>query len=172
MLPDEGDFAVARLRLLSPRQYALSLLVATGRADFAAPDALQSRVERLAGASGVERVKQYLSAEEKAAPLSSQLDRDSQSSADEALYLSNNTAIQTLVAAEPNTLAAKLAELSDNTQIADAAIRQVYCRPPAAGEVDRLAEWLVARSHASSKSACCEQLIWVLATSAEFRFQH
>jgi hypothetical protein len=172
MLPDEGDFAVARLRLLSPRQYALSLLVATGRADFAAPDALQSRVERLAGASGVERVKQYLSAEEKAVPLSSQLDRDSQSSADEALYLSNNTAIQTLVAAEPNTLAAKLAELSDNTQIADAAIRQVYCRPPAAGEVDRLAEWLVGRSHASSKSACCEQLIWVLATSAEFRFQH
>jgi hypothetical protein len=175
-LPEEGDFAVARLRLLSPRQYALSLLVATGRAEFAAPDALQSRAERLAGASGVDRVKQYLAAEEKASPLLSQLDpgEDGQSSADEALYLSNNATVQTLVAAEPGTLAARLAEMSDHRQIAEAAIRHVFCRPPAEGEIDRLAEWLAGRSHASSisKAAACEQMVWTLVTSAEFRFQH
>jgi hypothetical protein len=173
-LPEEGDFAVARLRLLSPRQYALSLLVATGRAEFGEPDALQSRAERLAGAAGVDRVKQYLAAEDKAAPLLAQLDpgEDGQSSAGEALYLSNNAAMQTLVAAEPGTLATRLAEMSDNTKITEAAIRHVFCRPPAEGELERLSEWLVGRSHDSSQTAACEQLVWTLVTSAEFRFQH
>ena len=170
-LPVENDFAVARLRLLSPRQYAMSLLVATGRADFTEPDALQSRAEKLVGAAGLDRVKQYLSAEEKAAPLLAQLDpgHDGQSSATEALYLSNNPAVQALVGAEPGTLAVRLAELSDPRQIAEAAVRQVFSRPPAAGEVERLAEWF---GQQPGKSRACEQLLWILLTSAECRFQH
>lgn len=171
-LPDERHFAVARLRLLAPRQYALSLVVATGRAEFGAADPVQARAEKLAGASGVSRIAQYLAAEEKAAPLLSELDPgyDGQTSAAEALYLSNHPAVQTLMSAEPGTLAARLAALSDPRQIAEAAIRHVHCRPPAEGEVDRLANWY---SHEQQEPArICEQLVWVLATSAEFRFQH
>jgi hypothetical protein len=175
-LPDEGDFAVARLRLLTPRQYALSLLVATGRAPFAAPDALQARAEKLSGAAGVERIKQYLAAEQQAAPLLSQLDpgHDGQTSAAEALYLSNNPAVQTLVSADPGTLAARLAEMTDLKQIAEMSIRHVYCRSPAEGEVDRVTSWLAEQSRVPSydKTRACEQLLWILVTSAEFRFQH
>ena len=170
-LPEEGDFAVARLRLLSPRQYAMSLLVATGRAEFTAPDALQSRAERLAGAAGTDRIKQYLSAEEKASPLLAQLDpgHDGQTSATESLYLSNNPAVQALVSAEPGTLTMRLAEMGEPRQIAEAAIRHVFSRPPAAGEVERLAEWF---GQQPEKQRDCEQLIWILLTSAECRFQH
>lgn len=170
-LPEEGDFAVSRLRLLSPRQYAMSLLVATGRAEFTEPDAFQTRAEKLTGAAGMNRIKQYLSAEEKAAPLLSQLDpgHDGQTSATESLYLSNNLAVQTLVSAEPGTLTARLAEMAESRQTAEAVIRHVFSRPPAAGEVDRLAEWL---GQQPEKQQACEQLVWILLTSAESRFQH
>ncbi|HEX5106379.1 MAG TPA: DUF1549 domain-containing protein [Pirellulaceae bacterium] len=175
-LPEEGDFAASRLRLLSPRQYAMSLLVATGRAEFGPADALQARAEKLAGSEGVGRVAQYLAAEEQARPLFSQIDptEGGQSSADEALYLSNSAAIQTLVSAEEGTLAARLAEMSDDRSIAEAAIRHVYCRPPDEGEIERLAGWLDEQSQAPSfeKVRTCEQIVWILVTSAEFRFQH
>jgi hypothetical protein len=152
-------------------------LVATGRADFAPPDALQTRAERLSGAAGVHRVQQYLAAEEKAAPLLSQLDpgEDGQTSASEALYLSNNAAVQSLVSAEPLTLAARLAALKDQRQMAESAVRAVLCRPPAAGEVDRLTAWMAQQQLAGpppEPARLCEQLIWALVASAEFRFQH
>jgi hypothetical protein len=76
--------------------------------------------------------------------------------------------VQKLVSAEAGTLAARLAELKDERQIAEAAIRHVFCRPPADGEVERLAAWLATQD----QSHRCEQLLWVLAASAEFRFQH
>jgi hypothetical protein len=171
-LPDEGDFAVTRLRLLSPRQYALSLLVATGRADFAPADALQTRAEKLAGADGIGRIQQYLAAEEQARPLLAQLDpaEEGQSSADEALYLSNNPGLQTLVSAEPGTLAARLAEMSDPRQIAQTAVRHAFSRPPTEAEFERVTQFLAEQT--GEKSRACEQLVWVLVTSAEFRFQH
>jgi hypothetical protein len=170
-LPSEGDFAVNRLRLLSPRQYAASLLVATGRVAFGPVDPLQSRAEKLADATGVSRIGQYLAAEAKAAPFWPQLDpgEDGQSSADEALYLSNNPAVQALVAGEPGTLAARLADARDPRQVAEMAVRHVFGRSPAEGEVERLTEWL---SQQPDKPRACEQLVWTLVTSAEFRFQH
>jgi hypothetical protein len=175
-LPAEGDFAVMRVRLLSPRQYTLSLLVATGRADFAAPAARRQRAEKLAGGSGAARIEQYLAAEELAAPLWPQLDpgQDGQTSTAEALYLSNNAAVQTPVKAEPGTLAAQLAKLDDAKQIADAAIRQFYCRQPAEGEAARLADWLNSQKLETTeqRTSTCEQLLWALATAAEFRLQH
>jgi len=176
-LPDERHFAAMRLRLLSPRQYALSLLVASGRTDFAPVEARQARAEQLLGAKGVHRAAQYLAAEELAAPLLAQLDpaQDGQSSVAEALYLSNNSAVQALLGREPGTLAARLAETADARQIAESAIGQVYCRPPAADEVERLTNWLKQQEQSSQpadKHRICEQLVWALVTAAEFRFQH
>ncbi len=170
-LPEEEDFAVARLRLLSPRQYAISLLVASGRADFGPADTVHTRAEKLTGAAGVNRVAQYLAAEEKAAPLWSQLDpgEDGQTSASEALYLSNNPDVQVLMNADAGSIAARLADLSDPRQIADVAVRHTLCRPAAPGEIDRLADWI---KQQPARARACEQLLWILVTSAEFRFQH
>ena len=171
-LPAEADFAVRRLSPLSPRQYAFSLLVATGRASFAEPTSTETRIERLTGTTGAHRIAQYLAVEQQAASLLPQLDpvQDGQASAAEALYLSNNSGVQTLVAADESTLASKLAAVEDPKQLAETVIRAVYCRAPRENEVDQLAKWL-AEGNAPAKERA-EQLVWALVTSAEFRFRH
>lgn len=170
--PNEGDFAVMRLRLLSPRQYAFSVLVATGRADLSEGTAIEKRAEQLAGTTGNKRMVQYLTIEQQAAELLTNLDpaASGQTSAAEALFLSNNPAVQKLFAAEEQTLAARLATMEQPAEIAAAAIRGVYCRVPAEEEKNRLANWIVEQT--SPRQQTCEQLVWILVTSAEFRFQH
>jgi hypothetical protein len=171
-LPEEGDFAVRRLRLLSPRQYAFSVLVATGRADFSEPNAVELRAEKLAGSSGTKRVSQYLATEQQAQSLLGQLDpiESGQTSAAEAMFLSNNPAVQKLFAADEGTLAGKLAPMEKPLEAADAAIRSVYCRAPQPNEAERLAEWLT--NQPGETKSRYEQLLWALVTSAEFRFQY
>jgi hypothetical protein len=170
--PSEGEFAVMRLRLLSARQYAFSVLVATGRADLSEGTAIEKRAEQLAGNVGSKRIAQYLTIEQQAAELLANLDPASsgQTSAAEALFLSNNSAVQKLFAADEKTLAAKLAELKSSAEIAETAIRGVYCRPALPEEKDRLTKWI--EQQRSPRRQVCEQLVWVLVTSAEFRFQH
>jgi hypothetical protein len=171
-VPDEGDFAVMRLQLLTPRQYAFSVLLATGRADFSPSSAQEQRVERLAGSVGSKRIAQYLATEQQAAELLANLDpkQDGQTSAAEALFLSNNPAVQKLFVADEKTLAAKLLTVEDSKQLAEAAVRGVFGRAPVAEEVERLTAWLNAQT--SPRQQTCEQLVWVLVSSAEFRFKH
>jgi len=170
--PAEGDFAVRPLSLLTPRQYAFSLLVATGHTKFPPPDPLAERAERLAGSAGVSRIAQYLTAEQTAAKLWSSLDpaHEGQSSTAEALFLSNHPLVQTLVRAEGRSLTAELTLLDGAENIARTAIRRVHCREPSAEEVRDLATWL--ERQAGDRARACEQLVWALVTSAEFRFQH
>src|SRR5262249_34631352 len=102
--PAERHFARATLRPLSPQQFALSLLLASG----------SGSVE----AAGQPRTKTYKTLETQAGPmLKAQLldgkgDRY-EASAGEALYMSNHAEIQKLVAPQGNNLTAKLAALSD-----------------------------------------------------------
>jgi hypothetical protein len=171
-VPEEGDFAVMRLQLLTPRQYAFSVFVATGRADFSPATSLEQRVERLAGSIGSKRIAQYLATEQQAAELLANLDpkQDGQTSAAEALLLSNNPGVQKLFVADEKTLAAKLLTIEDSKQLAEAAIRGVFGRAPVTDEVQRLTTWF--NSQTSPRQQTCEQLVWVLVTSAEFRFKH
>lgn len=171
-VPDEGDFAVMRLQLLTPRQYAFSVLVATGRADFSSPSALEQRVERLSGNTGSKRITQYLATEQQAAELLKNLDQkqDGQTSAAEALFLSNNSAVQKLFVADEKTLSANLVAIQDPKQLAEAAIRGVHGRAADTSEIERLTAWI--NSQTSPRQQTCEQLVWVLVTSAEFRFKH
>jgi hypothetical protein len=170
-LPEEGDFAVARVRLLPRREYAMSFLVATGRAEFTLPSA-DSRLERIAGVRGLKRIEEYLAAEASAAAIQKNLDpgTDGQSSAVEALFVSNAEPIQQLVRAEPKTLVATLATQDSSRQIVEAAISQVFSRKPTDGEVDRMIAWL--DEQGSDRTKACERLLWAMLTSAEFRCNH
>lgn len=171
-VPAEEDFAVVRLQLLSPRQFAFALLMTTGRAEFSPASALEQRVERLAGTAGSKRISQYLTTEQQAAELLAHLDpqQDNQTSAAEALFLSNNPTVQKLFAAEEKTLAAKLATVEEPTQLVELAIRTVYGRAATTEEVARLTTWI--NSQTTPRQQTCEQLVWVLVTAAEFRFKH
>jgi hypothetical protein len=172
-IPAVTIFAVANLRPLSRRQLSFSLLLATGNAELSKPDDVESRVERYLNVPGAQRVSQYLSIEKQAARLSNSLDprtSDFQSSAVEALFMSNNGVTQELVAAKDDNVAARLISIQDTRKLVTTGIRTVFSREPRDDELNRLTAWFDQQHSDRSKTA--EQLLWAFVTSAEFRFNH
>ncbi|MDA1015509.1 MAG: DUF1549 domain-containing protein [Planctomycetota bacterium] len=170
--PDATSFAVFRLKPLDRRQLAFSLRLATGSSRFTPPDKIRARAERLAGLD-VTRVEQFLRVEAEAESLLNAFDpraANFQSSAIEALFLSNHADIQNLVIAGEDNLTARLAKVDDTQAIVRTLVRSVFSREPSVSELDELSKFL-SKSTASRASAC-EQLVWALITSAEFRFNH
>ena len=105
-----GDFAVAQVRLLLLRQYAMSLLTASAGSSLVARSGADPRGSAGRRAGAVRGADTASGAA--GSPDDPQLDPafDHQSSATEALFLSNAPAIQRLVAAGHGTLAHRLAE--------------------------------------------------------------
>jgi hypothetical protein len=172
-LPNSSSFAAARLRPLSRRQLAFSLLVATGNAELTAPNEVQTRVERYAGVSGIQRIEQYLTIEKQTADLMRSFDMrrsEFHSSVAEALFLSNNPTAQELVTADNSDLAARLGKIEDTRKLVTMAVRNVLSRPPSEEQVVQLTAWFTRQG--DDRQQASEQLIWALVTSAEFRFNH
>jgi hypothetical protein len=147
---DAGDFVVARLRPLSSRQLARSLVVALGN-----------------GATDPTTI------DKQAADLIPMLDprtADFQSSAREALFVSNADAMRKLLTAGKKSLVARLAAIEDDGEVVKTAFRTLYNRQATAAEISDLESWLGRR--AGKRREACEDLIWSLAASAEFRFNH
>ena len=144
-----------------------------GERDISKPNDIQSRVERYSGVPGLRRIEQYLTIEKQAAGLVSALDprsADFHSSVAEALFMSNNAAAQDLLTGGNDNLAAQLSEVEDNQQLVTTAVRTILSRELDQTELTRLADWLAQQGDDRRKAS--EQLIWVLVTSAEFRFNH
>ncbi len=172
-LPDERLFAVALLRPLSRQQLAFSMLLATGGARLTESDQRQSRVEKLVGVKGIKRVEDYLSIEQRGSELSAWLDARSpefQSSAGEALFMSNHEMSQKLIGATEQNLTGQLSSITDSRQIVETALVNVFSRPSREEELTRLVEWFDRQEMERSKK--CELLVWALIASAEFRFNH
>jgi hypothetical protein len=173
-LPAPEAFAVARLRPLDRKSLTFSLLLATGDGRFDAdPPPSRLRAARLLGVPSAERVTDYLEMEQEAAPLRRFFDvaeEGFQSSAAEALFVSNAESFQRLVRADGENLAARLAELDDTQATLRAAFRTILSRPPDSEEQERLGAWFDERRE--ERRAACEQLVWALVSSAEFRFNH
>ena len=146
--PDADSFAVARLRPLTRRQLAASLLIATGTNSPGQLD--QEKIASLASALDP-RIAAF------------------QSSAAQRV-LSNSPTVQKLFKVEGDNLAGRLAKISDANRLVEEAIRTIFGRDPRPEEGQELAAWI--KSQAGDQSQTCEQLVWALATSAEFRFNH
>jgi hypothetical protein len=161
--PDEKDFAQAALKPLTPAQYALSLLIATGDGSFEeakTPDA---------------RVRKYRDLEGQAAGLTKPGALDGraekyQASTGEALFLSNHAGVQKLMAPSGKNLVARLTAMSDNGAMVDTAVWTVLGRAPEPEERSFLAGWVA--GHQGDRGKVCGELVWALVTSAEFRFNH
>jgi hypothetical protein len=153
--PAEKHFARALLRPLTPEQYALSILVAVGDGPF---DAARRRA--LEGQTAVLTRPQLLDAPS---------DRF-QSSAGEALFMSNHAEVQRLVQPAGNNLTARLAKIGAVGQLVDTAVGTVLGRPPEPQERAYLMQWVERQKQERAKT--CGELVWALVTSAEFRFNH
>lgn len=156
-------FAQAQVRALTPHQFAMSLHLVLGEEGYdeaTKPEdrekrwrELEGRAGRLVGSKVLDgRGERY------------------QASASEALYISNHPEVQALVRPSGKNLATRLAGMNDPRAIVETAITTVLSRPARPDEVDYLTNWFTDRK--ADKNKACSQLLWALATSAEFRFNH
>jgi hypothetical protein len=151
--PDPGAFAAATLRPLTPRQFALALISATG--ELASTAASEDKDD--AG------VAAYREREKRAAALLPDLDTTVDGyrpGVGEALFMSNHATIQKMFVPEGENLAARLATAKSPSERATAAFRTLLGRRPTTAEQ---------REFATTTDAV---MLWILATSAEFRFNH
>jgi len=164
-LPAPEQFALAPLRPLSPKQLAVSVVLATSDDSF---DGSLDGAEESAA-----RAEFHRQLEGRAGGLVEWLDPRSdafQSSTGEALFMSNHAALQQLIKADGGNLSARLAQTADNAQLAELATWAVFSRRPVAEELSICDDWVV--RHQADRATACRDLVWALVTSAEFRFNH
>jgi hypothetical protein len=153
--PDAKHFAVSRLRPLSPRQFARSLIVALGDGSFRPTEAaLVALDKQAAGLLG------------EFSPTAGQY----HGSTREALFLSNAEAVRKKVDATEGNLAKRLVEVREDDGVVRRAFLAILGRVPATEETAELVGWM--KKHRGGRAAACEDLVWALVASAEFRFNH
>ena len=156
-LPDERLFAVASVRALAPMQLATSLKVAT-----ADPKTLAADVEKK-----IEAVEKSASG---LANLFPQPTDNFQVGVAEAMLFANNEALQKSLLDGPGTLVERMKLEPDLAKRAELAIRTVLSRPARADEMQALVGYMQRRQ--DRPDAACQQVVWALLTTAEFRFNH
>jgi len=88
----------------------------------------------------------------------------------EAMLFANNEALLKDLLEGTGTLAKRLAGEPDAAKRIELATRVVLSRPAAPAEVQAMTSYLNQRQ--DRLESACQQVIWALLTSAEFRFNH
>jgi hypothetical protein len=158
-LPMDKLFAVAPARPLTPMQLAMSLRLAT--TDPQSLPADRAELEKRLEAS--ERTAEGM------ANLFPRPADNFQVGVSEAMLFANNENLQKELFAGGG-LVGKLLQLPELEKRADLAVRTVLGRTPQGNEVQALTEYL--RRREDRPAAGCQQVVWALLTSAEFRFNH
>ena len=158
--PDPALYAVAIPRPLTPRQLGTSLQMATAHpSTWAKQGELESVFERL---------------EKDGSNWANSFERptfDFQVSAEEALMFSNSEKVsKELLNEKDDRLLRHLLEAGDAEKMLRAAYQQVLARPPEAGELQALREYLEKRSDRPAEAL--RQAVWAMISGTEFRFTY
>ncbi len=158
--PESGLFAVAKVKPLTPRQYALSLLIATHNPTqwplLDQAEQWATRREQLENASNGWSGQFEMPGE------------NFQVAVDEALLFNNNKRVEDeFLRDSSDRLVGHLKTLSDNQAVIETAIQSICSRPPRDDERTTLDEFLKSRS---DRVTAIQQLVWVLLTGPEMRF--
>ena len=159
-LPDERLFAVASIRALAPMQMATSLKLVTADPQTLPTDRkkLEERLEAIEkSASGL-------------ANLFAQPTDNFQIGVAEAMLFANNEALQKSLLEGAGTLAERMKQEPDLTKRANLAVRTVLGRHAGPNDLRPLVSYMERRQ--DRDAAACQQVVWALLTSAEFRFNH
>jgi hypothetical protein len=159
-----GDyFAFSPPRVLTPRQYSLSLIVAT-----TSPTQLPLDMKP------EDWAKRREGWENQSYSLAGQLEWPSehfQVSVDEALLFSNGDRVQNdYLRDSPDRLVGHLKEIKDRPEAIRAAFQNVLSREPDAEELAACEAYLAAREDRAVDAL--RQLVWALVTGPELRFNH
>ncbi len=161
--PAEELFAVAQVRPLKPWQYGTLLKLAATSPDEMRADMSRDELDRR-----LESVENSGRGFGKAFDLPG---ADFQVGVAEALLLNNSEkTAEDLLADNAAKLVGRLGQCSQPEEAAELAIWNVFTRPPAEGEVQALANYLVQRADRNVQGR--QQLVWALLTSSECRFNY
>jgi hypothetical protein len=162
-------FAVAKVRALTPAQMALSLRIAT-----ADPQQFKPRGESLSATGSDDNDKKVEALEQSSRGMASMFEYpgdEFQIGVGEALLFSNNDKMQKdLLADSGDRLLGRLKELKDRKQVIETAIQSTLCRKPTAEEMKLFDEFLNKRANRLPEAY--RQMVWVLITGSEFRFNY
>jgi hypothetical protein len=157
--PLDKYFAVAKIRPLTPMQLAFSLRLAT------------ADPENMAGASVENRLDSLEKSARSLAGLFVQPGDNFQVGVSEAMLFANNESLlKELLTDASGSLVTRLKQVADLEKRAELAVRTVLSRPAQAEEIRTLADYLRRRDDRPVEA--CQQVVWALLTSAEFRFNH
>ena len=163
-------FAQAPLKAVSPEQFARALLQATGEENAAQPSTAHKTDAKNPKKSGQDFANRIVtlfggvpgkpSSQFEATPV-------------QALYLANDPQFIALTAPRPGNLSDRLQKFTptDVAPLADELYLSLLSRHPEPQEVQDVREYL-ADAKQANRPELLRQLIWALATSAEFRFNH
>jgi hypothetical protein len=165
--PSEATFGCGAVRPLSTHQLAMSLLAAAGYCDAVAasadtaarrdPGALRARLETQDAGLLATLVANLGTGTEPFQP-----------GVRESLFQANSSSFGDLLA--KGGLVTRLAAITGDDALIEEACWCVLSRPPSRDEAERLRSYLRART--DRRAAACQQIVWALVTSAEFRFNH
>lgn len=158
--PDENLFAVGRVRMLTPLQLGASLRVAT-----LDPESVGC------GVSIADRNKRLEESAQSGRGLSSRFEmprEDLQISVSEALYFNNNRGMMSELLGRG--LVDRLANTEDDGKMVELAFQCVLQRLPDLSEREAMEAYL--RMRPERRLQACQQLVWSLLASTEFRFNH
>jgi hypothetical protein len=161
--PAASSYATANLKPLSPEQLGLSVLLATGHADVV-------RLKLKEKNASLAAVR--LEMEKDLKPFIDRYDSDAarfQASTAQALFMTYNLPAQKLLH-PPAGLAARLAKVGDNAELARQAYLTILSRRPADAETAAIVRYL--ETAGPPREQLCRDVVWALLNSAEFRFNH
>lgn len=160
-------FAVGIVRPLTPHQFAYSLRVASTNPEILASSLPAPQLEK--------RLRSLEESSRKLVPSLSPAGENFQVNVDEALYLSNSPEVHASLidSSSGDSLTGHLGQLRDPGELVNTAVWNIFNRPPSDEEIELLTGFLTDCSKAEEGSSpACEQLVWALLTSTEFRFNH
>ena len=158
--PEANLFAVGRVRMLTPLQLGASLRVAT-----LDPESIGNNVAL------VDRNKRLEDSAHSGRGLSSRFEmprEDLQLSVSEALYLNNNRELMSELLGRG--LVDRLVHIADDGDAIELAFQSVLQRPPDSVEREAMLSYIQNRSE--RRLQACQQMVWSLLASTEFRFNH
>jgi hypothetical protein len=159
-VPSETLFAVAQVRPLTPTQLATSLKLAT-----LDPQSLPADRKKLE-----ERIDAIEKSGAGIANLFPAITENFQVGVAEAMLFANNEALQKSLLVGGGNLTDRMKQEPDLAKRADLAIRNVLGRAPRQEETQTLVAYMQRRQDRQAEA--CQQVVWALLTTAEFRFNH
>lgn len=163
--PDPDYFAVAVTRPLTPKQYALSLLVASRNPSHWDQEALQEPERWRKERESLENAANGWAGHFEVPTDGFQI------AVDEALLFSNSDRVQNdLLRDSGDRLVGELKGLDDDQQVIVQACQAINSREPTAEESAAIRDYLAGR--ADNRTDALKQVVWALLTGPELRFNH